>query len=68
MSWQREIHLSTYFSSDFFVAYCRATTEITELPIVINTAKYIFRLNISMNDRWLLHVHLDKALDYMRGN
>ena len=60
--------LFTYFSSNLCVGNCCATAEIAELPIVINTAKNILRLDITMNDWWLLHMHLDKALDDMSGN
>ena len=60
--------LFTYFSSDLCVGNSRAAAEITELPIVINATKDVLRLDISMNDRWLLHMHLNKALDDMRGN
>ena len=64
----KQIHLFTYFASDLCVGNSCAAAEITELPIVINTAENVLWLNISVNDWWLLHMHLDKTLDDMRGN
>ena len=46
----------------------RATSKIAQLPLVVCAGEDVLGLDVSMSNRWLLSVHMNKALHDMRGN
>ena len=47
-----------YFRVDHCVRRSGAATEVAKLPVVVNTEENVLRLDVSVSDRWVLHVHV----------
>ena len=58
----------TNLTVDVGVGFDGAAAEIAQLPFVVDAEQDILGLNIAVGNRWLLQMHVEQALNYVRGD